>query len=144
MVIRQFTSEYSWLSNFYPCSIYYNKKYYSSVEAAFQAQKCINDEEQNLFINLDAGKAKRLGKKVKLRPDWETVKEQIMYDLLLIKFINNDELKTKLLATGDDYIIEGNNWGDRYWGVCPPESEPGKNGLNRLGELLMLVRSSIR
>ena len=144
MIIRQFKDEYDWLSNFYLCNILYKGEYYTSAEAAFQAQKCVDENEKKLFLTLPPGKAKRLGRIVKLRTDWEQVKEKIMYEILLIKFTQNIELKEKLLDTNDNYLMEGNNWGDIFWGVCPPEGEPGKNGLNVLGELLMKVRSDIK
>ena len=93
---------------------------------------------------MSPNQAKKFGKTVKLRPDWEQIKEQIMYELLLIKFQSNLTLKEKLINTGDSYLIEGNYWQDRYWGVCPPKGEIIKNGLNRLGELLMRVREELK
>lgn len=144
MVINEFIGEYAWLSNFYPSIIKYEGVIYETAEAAFQAQKCVDADEKALFIGLAPSKAKKLGKKVLLRPDWETVKDIIMYKLLWIKFTANLELKDKLLATGDTLLIEGNHWHDKYWGVCPFNGEPGEDGLNRLGELLMRVRSQLQ
>lgn len=144
MVIREFKNEYDWLSNFYPCDILYNGEHYSSAEAAFQAQKCVDEEEKNMFLTLTASQAKKFGKKVKLREDWEQVKESIMYEILLVKFTTNTTLKNKLLETDNAYLIEGNYWKDTYWGVCPPNGEILKNGLNRLGELLMKVRTELQ
>lgn len=143
MEIREFKGDYAWLSNFYFCDIVYEGQYYTSAEAAFQAQKCVDEEEKKAFITLPPGKAKRFGMKVKLRPDWEKVKEQIMYEILLFKFLKNVELKDKLIATGDAFLAEGNYWGDKFWGICPADGELGKDGLNKLGELLMLVRTVI-
>ena len=56
-----------------------------------------------------------------------------MLELLHLKF-RHPVLKDQLLATGDVELIEGNDWGDEFWGVCC-----GK-GSNNLGKLLMLVR----
>ena len=66
-----------------------------------------------------------------------------MYEILLVKFTKNVELKDKLIATGDAFLAEGNYWGDKFWGICPADGEPEKDGLNKLGELLMLVRTVI-
>ena len=82
-------------------------------------------------------KIKRFGKTIKLRLDWEEVKVQIMLGLLRQKFKKGSSLGNRLLATGNQKLIEGNTWGDTFWGVCQ-----GK-GLNVLGKLLMQVRDEI-
>lgn len=132
-----FRGEYHFLSNFSPSIINYHGKTYTCVESAFQAQKSLDDEIQRQFA---AGgpfsqplNAKRAGKTILLRQDWEDVKDSIMLDLLRLKF-SNPGLKAKLLATGDQKIIEENAWNDTYWGVCRGM------GQNRLGVLLMQVR----
>jgi len=68
-----------------------------------------------------------------MRPDWEAVKDDIMYRCVLAKF-EDPILRQRLLDTGDQELIEGNTWGDTYWGVCK-----GK-GRNMLGKTLMAVR----
>jgi ribA/ribD-fused uncharacterized protein len=88
-------------------------------------------------VDLAAGQSKKLGKRVELRPDWEDVKIDIMRQVLKSKFTQNPELKAQLIATGDAELIEGNNWNDRFWGVCR-----GK-GQNHLGKLLMEVRAEL-
>jgi hypothetical protein len=80
--------------------------------------------------------AKYLGRAIKSRLDWEQIKEGIMKACLLAKF-SNPILRGFLVAIGNQELIEGNNWGDVYWGVCE-----GK-GLNRLGQLLMEVRDQV-
>ena len=131
--IMKFDGEYSFLSNFYECEIEVWGHKFRSVEAAFQALKC--PERMDEFENLTAYEAKRLGRKVKLRDDWELRKISIMKMLLEQKF-SHPELTQKLVATGNLYLIEGNYWKDDFWGVC----EVGK-GQNHLGKLLMEVRS---
>ena len=81
----------------------------------------------------EPAKAKSAGNKVDLRPDWESVKYQVMLDINRLKF-EDPNLEAKLLNTGEAYLEETNWWGDVYWGVC--------NGIgeNNLGEILMLVR----
>ena len=82
--------------------------------------------------------AKALGRKIELRPDWDSVKDIVMYDVCKLKFTTHTDLKEKLLSTGDAELIEGNYWGDVYWGVC--------NGIgkNKLGKTLMRIRSELR
>lgn len=81
------------------------------------------------------GEAKRLGRQVELRPDWEDVKEDAMRFTLRLKFREGSYLADKLIKTHPLILVEGNTWGDRYWGVS------GGEGLNRLGVLLMERRS---
>ena len=139
MKIKNFTNtEHRFLSNFYPCTITFMDITYPSVEHAFQASKTLDMEIREKIAKAPTpGKAKKMGRKVKLRFDWEDVKEVFMFLLLQKKFAI-PKLQRKLLATGDAELVEGNNWGDTYWGVCKGV------GKNRLGELLMRVRQEIK
>lgn len=139
-VIDDFRGPYRWLSNFHICSIQYEELWYPSTEHAYQAAKTHVPDHRLLFTKagLTPGQSKRLAKLFPLRPDWETVKESIMLELLRFKFTNHDDLREKLLATGQTHLVEGNTWGDVYWGVC------AGHGRNRLGFLLMLVRDELR
>lgn len=136
-MISSFKGEYEFLSNFYPLRIVYNGIAYASVEAAFQAQKTLNKEERLKFTYLTPSEAKKAGRRVTLRPDWEYVKLMIMEDLIRIKF-SNSILREKLLMTEDSELIEGNYWNDYYWGVC------NGRGLNYLGIILMNIREEIQ
>jgi ribA/ribD-fused uncharacterized protein len=136
-VIDSFDGEYQWLSNFQRQSLEYKGLHFKNVEAAFQAQKVIDESQKAKFCNLDPSMAKKLGRTVSLRPDWQKVKDQIMLELIRIKF-EDPCYRIKLLATGDSELIEGNWWGDTYWGVC------GGIGKNKLGKILMQVREEIR
>ena len=91
---------------------------YENNESAFQSAKCIKLEQRKNFLGLDPSTAKRKGRRVKLRDDWEEVKDQIMYEIVLNKFSQNEELRKKLIATGDEYLIEGNTWHDNHFGDC--------------------------
>jgi hypothetical protein len=137
--ISSFRGEYEFLSNFYHyCCIEADGCYYASVERYFQAQK--NDSpvyKQAIASARCEADAKHLGRKVLLRPDWDKVKDQVMLDGLRLKF-SDPQLKQKLLDTGDAYLEEGNNWGDRYWGTVKGV------GKNMLGILLMQVRDELR
>lgn len=85
---------------------------------------------------MTAGQAKRAGRKLMMRDHWEDVRLDIMRRALELKFTIPD-LKAMLLDTGDEELIEGNTWGDIYWGVCRGEGE------NNLGKLLMDVRRGL-
>ena len=137
-MIDRFDAEYFFLSNFEDSPITYDGITYKNVEAAFHAQKVFDTEKKKEFSNLNPSEAKRLGRRVKLRSDWESVKVDIMTDLVRIKFLQNPDLKKKLLATGDQILIEGNSWNDKFWGVCKGE------GQNYLGRILMMIRKELR
>ncbi len=137
--IDNFRGEYSFLSNFFNVPVEWDGLRYLNSEAAFQAAKVLTDEERMEFIYLDPSRAKRKGRQVKLRADWEQVKYGIMEEIVRAKFTQNAELREKLLATGDAELIEGNTWGDTCWGV---DLRNGK-GRNCLGKILMKVRAEL-
>lgn len=134
--IDSFRGDFDFLSNFSYSPIKFDDVEYPTVEHGFQAAKTMDPDERKKFHGITPGQAKRLGKKVTLRPAWNQVRELIMLGLLRQKFASG-ELKQKLLDTGDTKLIEGNNWNDTYWGVCKGKGE------NRLGILLMQVREEI-
>lgn len=126
-------------SNFYQNPVEYEGKLYSSVEAAFQAAKTNDPQEKELIRRAGSpGEAKKLGRKVKLRSDWEYVKYQIMNQLVFTKFAV-PYLMDQLCATGNEPIVEENTWHDNYWGSCTC-SKCGNRGKNMLGKILMQTR----
>ena len=131
---------YAFLSNFYEASVTYGGLTYGSSEAAFQAQKCMSEEEKRPFTEYSPSKSKGMGRRVQLRPDWEQVKVKLMEDIVRAKFAQHPKLMEQLLATGDKVLVEGNRWGDTCWGV---DSRTGQ-GENRLGKILMKVREDSR
>lgn len=133
--------KYGFMSNFYPAEFDYNGIHYLNSEAAFQAQKCPDRARE--FSKLPANEAKYLGRKVSLRPDWEAIKDRIMYEVVYAKFSQNYELKEKLLETGDEEIIEVTTWCDKYWGICTCRW-CSSNGLNMLGKILVQVRNELK
>lgn len=144
-MINEFRGEYYFLSNFSDSKIEYDGYIYLNAEAAFQAQKSNNSTYKYIMQYQDAATAKKEGRKVKLRPDWEQVKDNIMYYVILAKFEQNEDLKAKLLATGDKYLEEGNTWHDNYWGVCKCNRAKclDRVGKNNLGKILMKVRKEL-
>lgn len=141
--IKNFSGKYDFLSNFYPCSIVYNGYPYTSVEAAFQSEKCADPRDCVQFTELSARDAKRLGRKVELREDWEERKLDVMWELLCIKFLNYPELLAKLLQTDIAFLVEGNTWHDNFWGTCSCERCSRRPGANKLGRLLMSLRNTM-
>jgi len=134
--IERFTGEFTFLSNFHPCEIALGGLAYPSVEHAFQAAKTNDPAERDRIRRAPTpGQAKRLGRRATLRPGWERERLQVMRVLVLQKFTRHPELREQLLATRGRELIEGNDWGDRYWGVC------GGAGQNQLGHILMEVRA---
>lgn len=136
--IEIFNGDYEFLSNFYPCKVTWEGIEYPSSEHAYVAAKTL-DRYARAFISTipTAAKVKAHGRKLELRPDWDLVKFDIMWDIVYEKFLQNPELKKKLLATGDAILEEGNWWGDKIWGISPAGSGVGEN---RLGIALMEVR----
>lgn len=139
-MICQFRDDYYFMSNFYPFKLIYNGIEYQNTEAAFQAQKCKYLPERNQFSKLNPSEAKRLGRHVELRPDWEQVKDGIMFNIVLTKFSSDEYLAYKLLKTGEEVLMEGNTWKDTYWGVDLDTMQ----GKNKLGLILMKVRDVLR
>lgn len=117
---------------------------YPTVEHAFQAMKTLERGERERIAALATpGMAKRAGRKVRLRSDWESVKEQLMIDLLRQKFARGSDHAQALLATGDEQLVEWNTWHDRVWGRCTCGRCRGQ-GRNLLGQALMLIREELR
>lgn len=134
-MIDQFRGKWFFLSNFYPCEIIFNGYTFKNAEAAFQAQK--DPARAKEFINLQPNAAKRKGRHVNLRSDWNEVKLSIMESIIRAKFNQNKDLAQLLLTTQNKKLIEGNNWGDIFWGVCNGKGE------NFLGNILMKIRNEI-
>nr|DAZ71783.1 MAG TPA: NADAR protein [Caudoviricetes sp.] len=135
-MINEFRGKYYFLSNFYETPVTWNGLTYLNNEAAFQSAKTFSDRE--CFTNLDPSSAKKLGRKVQLRSDWENVKDDVMYEICKAKFSQNTELKKRLLSTGNEHLEEGNTWGDKIWGTVNGVGE------NRLGKILMRIREELR
>jgi len=134
--IDKFSGNYRFLSNFYPAIIIHHGITYPTSEHLYQAAKTTDFELRKKIAALPTpGNAKRAGRNLKIRANWDDIKVVIMKQIVLMKFKQNPKLISMLTATGNAYLEEGNTWGDKFWGVC------GGVGENHLGEILMDVRS---
>jgi hypothetical protein len=137
--VDRFEGEYAFLSNFYEHEFTYDGLRWPTAEHAYQASKTL-DRGIRLAIRgaRSAGLAKKMGNRVLLRRHWEATKVGVMREILRAKFLNDPVLCGRLIGTGDDYLVEGNTWGDTFWGMV------NSKGNNWLGLLLMEVREEAR
>ena len=153
--ITRFEGQWVWLSNFARVDIRYGGIAYKTVEHAYQAQKTMLAKERVAISQMYlASSARHAGRTVKLRKDWEEVKLEVMTEILELKY-GVAEYRELLLATGERELVEGNNWHDRFYGMCdcgrrrPNQSydpKPGceQGGQNWLGRLTMAIREELR
>ncbi|KAK3922824.1 Retrovirus-related Pol polyprotein from transposon 297 [Frankliniella fusca] len=139
--IVSFTGNFEFLSNFYPVQLEFEKKIWPSVEHAFQGAKTDNENDKERIRNAATpAMAKRMGRFVDLKENWESLRNEVMLELLWEKFKHNTDLALKLLSTGEREIIECNTWCDMYWGQCTCPKHRYKIGLNMLGKMLTQIR----
>jgi len=132
---------YGCFSNFSKHPIKLKGHIWPTTEHYFQAQKFAGTKyESQIRQAKGPGQAAKQGrdKKKPLRRDWESVKEQVMYDAIKAKFTQHKDAQAILLSTGEDTIIEDSPI-DYYWG-CGAKG----TGKNRLGILLMRLRKELR
>lgn len=135
--ITKFDGEFEFLSNFWLCWVEFEGHTYASSEHAYQAAKTLAPSMREMIrLTTTPGRAKRAGQILTIRPDWNEVRIPCMEAILVSKF-KSVALAARLLATGDRQIVEGNYWGDTFWGVCKGKGE------NNLGKLLMKIRSTL-
>ncbi len=139
--ITRFTGDYSFLSNFYPCQVNlwvseFEQLTVGTVEAAYQASKTLDKDLRRTIAHSSPGDAKRLGRSIQLRPDWIHLRLKAM-DFFLRQKFDKIPFSAMLLSTGQRQLIEGNTWGDTFWGVCEGVGE------NQLGKMLMSIREEL-
>lgn len=127
--------EYSFLCNFYPCEFVEDGFVYKSNEHYFQSKKYSDPEIRQKIIDAESpSKTKKISR---MHPIdfvwWDSVREQVMKQGLILKFSQNPDLRQKLIDTYDKKLIEYSK-NDRFWGGSAVNSE------NKLGNLLMEVR----
>ena len=138
--VDRFRLAYDYLSNFYPAVVEVDGIVYLSSEAAYQAAKCADFSQRRQFSRLASHDAKKQGRKVAVRSDWDAVKTAEMTRIVRAKFTQNPHLARFLVETGDAELVEGNYWHDVYWGVDLRTGE----GENRLGKILMELRADFQ
>lgn len=145
-IIYEFRGDDFPLSSFYPVTITFAEETYPSLEHAYHALKTANLEQRKRFQDptLRPGDAKKMGKKVTLRKDWNSVRVITMANLLEVKFgPTNLELRKYLASTSPKLLIEGNLWHDNFWGICFCPSCRSCSGTNKLGQMLMNLRETV-
>jgi ribA/ribD-fused uncharacterized protein len=154
-MISSFSGEYRFLSNFYQAQIVIERRLYPDVEHYFQCCKATSTGDFAWVLDaVTAAEAKKRGRQIKCHPDWDAWKRQCMLNGVLAKFSQHPDLRDQLAATGGEVLVEGNTWGDTYWGAVA-EGQRGWSlkllettdeeiepfcGLNYLGRILMAVR----
>lgn len=138
MAINNFTGKYEFLSNFYNHPLVLDGVEYSNAEAAFQAQSAADKGSKRKFARLSGIKAKAYGRRIVQRDDWdEQTQIDAMREVLIAKF-KDKELAKKLCNTGNEELINMNQFRDEYWGVTT------RGGRNKLGVMLMEIRAELQ
>lgn len=137
--IVAFRGKFKFLSNMSDSPIKIGEEVYPTAEHAFQAAKFADPEKRaKIAAAKTASGAKALGKTLPgMRSNWNQERIKIMETIIRAKFEQNPELRNLLLATGNNQLVEGNNWGDTFWGQVNGE------GRNHLGRILMKVRDEL-
>lgn len=137
--ITRFEGDYFFLSNFFLADITYRGNAFLSTEHAYQASKTTN---YNDFIRVQQAdtpaEAKAIANRLARVHDWEDIKVDVMKKVITAKFIQHSALALMLANTEDRFLVEGNYWGDTFWGVCKGR------GRNMLGQILMDVREKLK
>jgi len=155
--ITSFSGQYRFLSNFFRLQIpvVFDAIEFFTTEAAYVAAKTTDFEIRKKVSGMAPGKAKYFGeyeifgKKLSVNPCWnDAYRIHLMEDLVVQKFSKNQDLRELLLATSNRNLIEGNTWHDNFFGSCacgncPPEKQRPEREQNRLGIILMKIRSEL-
>ena len=142
-VINSFNGGYAYLSNFYDAPVMLDGLTYLNSEAAYQAGKT-TPGKRKLFTNLSPDQAKKLGRAVVIRKNWDASRADYMRRVVHAKFTQNPTLASRLLQTGDAWLEEGNTWHDNFFGNCYCPACRGEKGENMLGKILMEERAWIK
>jgi len=130
---------HGYMSNYSRHRFFVYGRWWNCVEAPYQAMKTFDKAEQDVIWQAGgSNEARLLGQKVTLRPDWDEVKDIVMKECLVAKFLQHKDIRDQLLATGDEELIEDSPI-DYYWG-CGKDG----SGKNMLGKLLMEVREELK
>lgn len=142
-MVDEFVGEHKFLSNFYYSPFKFQGMIMPTGEHAFQSAKPLKMEQKLWVVDAKTpGIAKRRGRQVDIRPDWEAVKLNIMLAVVRSKF-SSAEMRHMLISTKAVQLTEGNYWHDQYWGNCMCESHAYTPGRNYLGKILMYIRKEL-
>lgn len=139
--INDLTKNYFYLCNFYMRPMTFNGLNYSNAEAAYQAQKCLYDEDKMLFVEggdfSSPREAQKRGQQIAIVDNWDDKRVEVMYEVIAEKFLQNPDLAERLIQTNGQLITEGDRFSDTFWGL----TEDG--GENHLGNILMYIRDNV-
>lgn len=156
-MIDSFHGENFFLSNMYPLKFHIltGETSARTSEHAYQAAKFVDPathhrvawasaQDRGLGEKLDGIAAKNMAHELidagePMRPNWQNIKLGVMYEVVRRKFIANPDIRELLAATGGEPLVEGNDWGDTFWG----QDSETKHGENHLGQILEHVRTDI-
>lgn len=140
-MISEFKGKFRFLSNFFNCpnGVLYDNYLYKTSEHAYQSAKSDYDLYKDTLrkSHVTPAMAKQMGSEIGLKYNWEEIKDNVMLEVVRNKFNRNELLAQLLFQTEDQELIEGNNWGDKYWGQVDGV------GQNKLGKILMQVRDEL-
>lgn len=118
-MISSFTGEFAWASNFYEDPFLVEALgRVPSLEHAYQACKGLTEQDRRWVLQASSpAEAKRRGRQLKVRPGWDEIKRPLMLRLVLTKFCQSPGLGSLLVGTRGQVLVEGNDWGDTFWGA---------------------------
>lgn len=141
--IGPFRNDFFFLSNMFPSPVQFDDIVYSCSECAYQAQKTEDLTLRRDISQFDGKAAKMIMRSILPRPEWGSVCVDVMEQVLLAKFTQNQYLQRALCETSGLYLVEYNDWGDDFYGVVLRSDGAVGHGLNMLGKTLMRVRKSL-
>ena len=143
--------ENGYLSNWYPSKFTVNGVNFSSMEQFMMYKKavCFKDKDtaDKILEVDDVAYIKKLGRLVSNYNEsyWNGIRQIVVFEGLLAKFSQNENLKEHLKATGNSILAEC-AVKDRIWGIGLSMKDPDRfevskwTGQNLLGYALMMVR----
>lgn len=146
-MIGPFREEYDFLSNFYLSPFIVGTAWFGSAEHYFQAGKMTTLEDFNRVVVASTPReAKQIARSLPMHPGFEAVKRAHMLTGVTAKFVQHEDLRARLVATGDEQLVEVNTWHDVYWGAeyTSADGDLLLEGANWLGRILMMVREVLQ
>ncbi|RBO85153.1 NADAR family protein [Nocardia puris] len=143
-VVEEFRGSYFFLSNFSRHPVRWEGRRFPTAEHAFAAAKTTDPGwVERIQAAPDPRSAKALGRECPLRPGWDDDRRRVMAEIVASKFNHDGALIEQLLGTGTRLLIEGNSWGDHFWGRSVQRGARVPVGANHLGRILMQVRRGL-